>query len=386
MGGMGRYLPYTTGLMWIGALALAGVPPFSGFFAKDQILADALARGDWVGYLVWGLGLVGAFVTALYTFRLMLLVFHGEPSEYAREHGEAHAGHGEGPFSMLWTIGILAVGATFAGFLEIPQVTHGMRNFLAPTVPSQLEATGNQDLGSSALAVGFALIGLVAAFTLWGRRSETTAAHRRCDRAARAGAAGEVRLRPALRLGLLPAGRRARPRRPAALGAARRDRQHGRRQRGRLLDEPPALERAVRPRARLRPRDRARHRGARRLARDGRLVSGSWTSTLLWLVPLGGALLVLVLPLRDATRGALALLASLATTVARARRRVRLRPLGRHAVRAVARLGARLRPDLPRRHGRPLARARRADGASACRARSASGCGRGDRTCAATRR
>ncbi len=174
MGGMGRYLPYSAGLMWIGALALAGVPPFSGFFAKDQILADALARGDWVGYVVWGLGLAGAFVTALYTFRLMLLVFHGEPSEYAREHGEAHAGHGEGPFSMLWTISILAVGTTFAGFLEIPQVTHGMRNFLAPTIPSQLEATGNQDLGSSALAVGFALIGLVAAFMLWGRRSETT--------------------------------------------------------------------------------------------------------------------------------------------------------------------------------------------------------------------
>ena len=57
MGGMGRYLPYTTGLMWIGALALAGVPPFSGFFSKDQILSDALARGDWVGYTVWGLGL-----------------------------------------------------------------------------------------------------------------------------------------------------------------------------------------------------------------------------------------------------------------------------------------------------------------------------------------
>ena len=75
--------------------------------------------------------------------------------------------------------------------------------------------------------------------------------------------------------------------------------------------EPPALERAVRSRARLRPRNRARHRGARRLARDGRVVSGSWTSTLLWLVPLGGALAVLVLPLRDATRGALAMLASL---------------------------------------------------------------------------
>ena len=173
MGGMGRYLPYTTGVMWIGALALAGVPPFSGFFSKDQILADALARGDWVGYTVWGLGLVGAFVTALYTFRLMLLVFHGPPSEYARRHGEAHAGHGEGPFSMLWTIGVLAVGAPFAGLLEIPGATHAMRNFLEPTIPRGIEATGSQEFGTSALAVALALIGLFAAHVLWGRRSDT---------------------------------------------------------------------------------------------------------------------------------------------------------------------------------------------------------------------
>jgi NADH-quinone oxidoreductase subunit L len=173
MGGMGRYLPYTTGLMWIGALSLAGVPPFSGFFSKDQILADALARGDWVGFTVWGLGLAGAFVTALYTFRLMLLVFYGPPSEYARRHGEAHEGQGEGPFSMLWTIGVLAVGALCAGLLEIPQATHGMRNFLEPAIPAGIEATGAQEFGTSALAVALALVGLFAAHVLWGRRSDT---------------------------------------------------------------------------------------------------------------------------------------------------------------------------------------------------------------------
>jgi NADH-quinone oxidoreductase subunit L len=173
MGGLSRYLPYTAGVMWIGALALAGVPPFSGFFSKDQILADALARGDWVGYTVWGLGLLGALVTALYTFRLMLLVFHGEPSEYARRHGEAHAGQADGPFSMLWTIGVLAVGALFAGFLEIPGVSHGVRNFLAPTIPARLEASGGQEFGTSALAVALALLGLAAAALIWGRRTDT---------------------------------------------------------------------------------------------------------------------------------------------------------------------------------------------------------------------
>ena len=83
--------------MWIGALSLAGVPPFSGFFSKDQILSDALARGDWVGYTVWGLGLAGAFVTALYTFRLMLLVFYGEPSEYAARAGRGARRPRRGP-------------------------------------------------------------------------------------------------------------------------------------------------------------------------------------------------------------------------------------------------------------------------------------------------
>jgi NADH-quinone oxidoreductase subunit L len=173
MGGLSRYLPYTTALMWIGALALAGVPPFSGFFSKDQILASALARGDWVGYTVWGLGLAGAFVTALYTFRLMLLVFHGEPSDYARRHGEAHAGHGEGPSTMLWTITVLAAGALAAGLLEIPGATHALRDFLAPTIPATLEATGNQEFGTSALAVALALVGLFAAHAIWGRRSDT---------------------------------------------------------------------------------------------------------------------------------------------------------------------------------------------------------------------
>ena len=159
--------------MWIGALALAGVPPFSGFFSKDQILSDALARGDWVGYTVWGLGLAGAFVTALYTFRLMLLVFHGEPSDYARRHGEAHAGHGEGPSSMLWTIGVLAVGALVAGLLEIPQATHGVRNFLEPTIPATIEATGAQDSGRPRWRSRSRSSGSFAAHVLWGRRSDT---------------------------------------------------------------------------------------------------------------------------------------------------------------------------------------------------------------------
>ena len=194
-------------------------------------------------------------------------------------------------------------------------MTHGMRNFLEPTIPATIEATGNQDLGTSALAVALALVGLFAAHVLWGRRSRTT------RRIAAATAPLERVLQEKFGFDRLYDWAFYRPAAALARGGARLWEQRvvigsmdtvsdaG------LLDEPPALDRAVGPRARVRAGDRSRHRGARRLVHDGRLVSGSWTSTLLWLVPLGGALLVLVLPLRDATRGALALIAALATTV-----------------------------------------------------------------------
>ena len=59
-------------------------------------------------------------MTGLYTFRMIFLVFHGRPSAYAAEHAPAHTAHGEGPFSMLWTIGVLAVGAIFVGLARDP--------------------------------------------------------------------------------------------------------------------------------------------------------------------------------------------------------------------------------------------------------------------------
>ena len=172
MGGLGRYLPYTRTLMWIGALALAGVPPFAGFFSKDQILAAGLARADWVGYLVFGFGLAGAFVTALYTFRMIFIVFHGEPTSFARTHAEKHAGHGEGPFSMIWTISVLALGAVTIGFLELPGVSHAMRTFLEPVAPNALEASTSQETLASLLAVSLGVIGIAAAWLLYGRRSD----------------------------------------------------------------------------------------------------------------------------------------------------------------------------------------------------------------------
>ena len=78
MGGFRSAMPFTFGCMVIGGLALAGVPPFAGFFSKDEILALVLARDDW--HIVLGvLGYVGSFLTAIYTWRMIFRAFFGEP-------------------------------------------------------------------------------------------------------------------------------------------------------------------------------------------------------------------------------------------------------------------------------------------------------------------
>jgi len=74
MGGLKKYLPQTYPTFLIGAIAISGIPFFSGFFSKDAILTSAYAQGN---YLVWTLGIFGAVLTAFYMFRLIFLTFHG---------------------------------------------------------------------------------------------------------------------------------------------------------------------------------------------------------------------------------------------------------------------------------------------------------------------
>ena len=175
MGGMSRYLPFTAVLMWIGGLSLAGMPPFAGFFAKDQILADALARGGWVGGTVFALGAAGALVTGLYTFRMIFMVFSGEPSGFAREHAPRHTAHGEGPFSMLWTITVLAAGSILVGFLEVPGAWHLVQKFLSPGIPVLLEPTSAEEWVASLLSVALGLAGILTAYALYGRITDAPA-------------------------------------------------------------------------------------------------------------------------------------------------------------------------------------------------------------------
>ena len=99
MGGLRDALPRTYLFMLIGSLALAGIFPFAGFWSKDSILASALASGTY-GFVLFVAGLIGAFLTGLYTFRMIFLVWRGDRSPYAREHLH-DTSHGEAPFSML---------------------------------------------------------------------------------------------------------------------------------------------------------------------------------------------------------------------------------------------------------------------------------------------
>jgi NADH-quinone oxidoreductase subunit L len=113
MGGLWKLIPVTYGLMWIGSLALAGLPPFAGFYSKDIILEAAYAAHTPVGMYAFILGILAALLTAFYSWRLLFLTFHGAPR--ADHHTMEHV-H-ESPQVMLAPLYVLAIGAVVAGFL-----------------------------------------------------------------------------------------------------------------------------------------------------------------------------------------------------------------------------------------------------------------------------
>ena len=169
MGGLKRFLPRTYLAFVIGALALTGIPPLSGFFSKDSILASALAAG-WYGQVLFAAGIVGAFLTGLYTFRMVFLVFGGEPSAYAREH--FHRPERTEPW--LWmglSVGTLAVLAVVGGWIQIPGLWHPLTDFFKPTVEPLVEPSGKQDLLASVLAVGLGIAGMAVAWAVYSART-----------------------------------------------------------------------------------------------------------------------------------------------------------------------------------------------------------------------
>ena len=171
MRGLGKVMPFTKWCFLAGALALVGIPPFSGFFSKDSIVASAAALGTWYGWIFWICGIAGAFLTGLYTFRLWFLVFPGEPSPFVREHYHDHHGR-EGAWTMLVPVGVLAVLATVGGWLQWSPQWHPFTNWLAPAAQTlaAAEPTNTQEYFTSAATVLAGLAGIAIAWAIYSER------------------------------------------------------------------------------------------------------------------------------------------------------------------------------------------------------------------------
>ncbi len=113
MGGVYKHLPFTYSLMIIGTLALTGFPFLSGFYSKDLIIEFAYLKGNTVGYYACGIGIFTAFLTSIYSWRLIFKTFHGEYNNKNHEISTMH----ESPIIMLGPLIILAVGSISAGFI-----------------------------------------------------------------------------------------------------------------------------------------------------------------------------------------------------------------------------------------------------------------------------
>jgi NADH-quinone oxidoreductase subunit L len=190
MGGLKRWMPITSLTFIVGWLAIAGVPPFSGFWSKDEILASAWDKSP----VLWAIGLVTALLTAFYMSRQVFLVFFGNerwrkaadrhtaPEATAEpEHEPAAATHGahgdfrphESPPTMAIPLVVLAVLAAVGGVLNLPFGGYVLEHFLHPVFgerlhESALESSGKFWLGAIAVLVG--TIGIAIAYVLYMRR------------------------------------------------------------------------------------------------------------------------------------------------------------------------------------------------------------------------
>ncbi len=171
MGGLRRHLRLTHVAVLVGCLAIAGIPPFSGFFSKDEILAHALDAGT-LGVVLAIVGLAAAGMTAFYMFRLFFRAFWGpEP-----EGGYAHAPHTPS-WIMSAPVATLAVLAAVAGLLQVPGAWHPLETWLEPALLADpgLEASVGGEVIVSVASVVLALGAIALAYWVFvadpGRRT-----------------------------------------------------------------------------------------------------------------------------------------------------------------------------------------------------------------------
>ena len=161
MGGLKNHLPITYRTFFIGALALAGIPPLAGFFSKDEILWKAFTSGG-PGILLWFIGLLTAFMTAFYIFRLVYSVFHGSSRVDPEIASQLH----ESPWVMTLPLVILAGLSIVVGFAGIPNHDlNWIERFLSPIM---FDPGGHgQELGGQGLFITLMILSVVAALAGW---------------------------------------------------------------------------------------------------------------------------------------------------------------------------------------------------------------------------
>ncbi len=178
MGGLRQYTPVTFWLMLIATLAIAGIPPFAGFFSKDEILAAAFARGADapVYYVFYGMGVLAALLTAFYMARLMAMTFFGENRTGERERAHLH----EAPWIMTGPLVVLGVLSVVGGAINLPPFIGGhaaLEHWLEPVLEPGLRfshlamPTGSAEYVLVGAAVAIGVIGLWLGFRVTLGRS-----------------------------------------------------------------------------------------------------------------------------------------------------------------------------------------------------------------------
>jgi NADH-quinone oxidoreductase subunit L len=160
MGGLKKKMPITYWTFLIGVIALAGLPPLSGFFSKDAILLSALDQAP----LTYVLGMITAFLTAVYSFRMFFLVFSGKPRD-KELYDHAH----ESPRMMTIPLIILAALTVIAGLLNLPFLV-SMEHFLEPAVGHPHAPPLAMELAALTFSFVVAVFGFVVAYSLYRTR------------------------------------------------------------------------------------------------------------------------------------------------------------------------------------------------------------------------
>ena len=166
MGGLYALIPMTYVLMWIGSLALAGIPIFAGFYSKDVIIESAFGAHTVAGDFAFWAGIAAAFMTAFYSWRLLIMTFHGAPRADERTMAHVH----ESPMSMIAPLVVLAIGAVVSGMIGYHYfVGDGLQAFWGDSIlvlpgHDALENAHHSPLWVIALPIVVAVAGIALAY------------------------------------------------------------------------------------------------------------------------------------------------------------------------------------------------------------------------------